>query len=143
MTVYKIKYRFKSTKKPNINNEIIDYILLDKNTGQEFLQELDKFIVELEDLSIDNSTKIKKLKYFIKSYKFKDISLDTKLITINAERNTTNKKGILNITTDANIKLNNKNNHNIKDRTLRNNLDFTTGPSILPEKVYSLLKNNT
>jgi hypothetical protein len=138
MTLYKIKYCFKSIKEPNINNVIIENILLDDKTGEIFLQDLQKFIDKLEALSIDNNAKVKKLKYFIKSYKLKDISYDTKLIKIFAKRNIDDKKGYLKITTDHNIKL--RNSHSINDEKIRNIYDFNSMASLLSEKLYSINK---
>jgi len=97
MTVFRIKLNVKAIKDPRDYHQITEAIVLDERSGERFLQELDRFLSSLNQQKLDNNAKIKQLKYFIQSYKLQDITYDTNLITINAERNISNKEGDLRI----------------------------------------------
>ncbi|TXT58887.1 MAG: hypothetical protein BAJALOKI1v1_1530006 [Promethearchaeota archaeon] len=90
---YKIKIDFKKIKGCNDFDHEFDTILLDEERGEQFLKEFDVFVDMLNELPFDNNTKVKRLKYFLKTYKIHDITYNPKLVTINAERNITRKKG--------------------------------------------------
>jgi hypothetical protein len=100
MPLFKIKLRVKSVKNSLNYREIFENIILDENTGKHFLRELKEFIEKLEALKMNNSQKITKLKYFIKSFQFKDIRKKTKEITINTQKNLENRTGTIRITTN-------------------------------------------
>ncbi len=136
MTLFKINYRLRSIKDPFNYREIIENIVLDENTGKVFLKEFKKILKNLESLKIDNNIKIKKLKYFLKSYKLKDISNETKEIIIKAHRNIENKKGALKIITNFNSDLNHISNKDIFDKDSELNFDSKRIPLLIPEKMH-------
>ena len=90
---YKIKINLKKVKSSNDFDREFDTILLDEEMGEQFLKEFDVFVDMLNELPFDDNTKVKRLKYFVKSYKIHDITHNPKLITINAERNISKKNG--------------------------------------------------
>jgi len=83
MSNYKIYYRIQKQNGNKQNSVLRESLLLDQTTAESFNTQFLQIQKEFEGINIESSQKLKKLEKFLKLFKEKDLSENTRYVEIN------------------------------------------------------------